>query len=974
VTVSAHRKVVTVLFCDVVGSTALGESVDPETLQDLLARYLERMKGIVELHGGVVDKFIGDAVMAVFGVPVVHEDDALRACRAAVEMRDALPELGIQGRIGVNSGEVLTGTEERLATGDAVNVAARFEQAAEPGEVLIGSVTLGLVGDAVEVGEERLLELKGKSAPVAAYSLVSVREAAERLHGSRFVGRKRELRGLVGAWAKTLGGSRCELVTVVGDPGVGKSRLVAEALAQVEARVVRGRCLSYGEGITYWPVVEVVKQLDSFPSDESAANTIRSLLGESDAPVGTDEIAWAFRKLLEEQAPLVVSFDDIQWAEETFLDLVESTALLSSGAPLLLLCMARPELLDRRPGWPGTLRLEPLPAKEAGELVGDMVSEDSRRRIVRASGGNPLFLTEMVALSEAGGGDAEVPPTLRALLAARLDQLDKPERTVLERGAVEGELFHRGAVQALALEEMEVTPRLAALVRRGLVRPDRPVVPGEDAYRFRHLLIRDATYEALPKAMRTDLHRRFAHWLGEHGQSLVELDEIVGYHLEQACRYRVELGLRIDGELRESARRHLTDAGRRALSRMDYVAASQLVRRALAFVPEDEVDVPLEIDLAEALWNSGNAEEAYRSLRLLAERAAVVGDPVGEICSRLEQAVIRLNFEPHGSVGQLERLIEEAAPLLEAAEDQFALYLLHFARSVVALNLLHYDAQISALEQASYHAGLAGLSQLAAGLVGYEGMARCYGSMPLSQLLIWLEERETASGRDWPLAHWRAVALGMLGRFDEARLILAEFLRILEERGDLVNLGLFRSQSASQLELLAGDPVTAARYAEEGCKLLEEVGEQGYLSGSCCCLGQALYALDRLEEAEASARRGSELGDSDDVSTQTMSRQVQAKVLARRGQHGEAETLAREAVALADSTDSPVGQGDALSDLAEVLELAGRCEEAAAVLHEALERYERKEAVAPARRVRERLAESTSEIGEDPGQNLREIR
>ena len=944
------------LFCDMVGSTALGESVDPEALQGLLARYFERMKGIVELHGGAVDKFIGDAVMAVFGVPVAHEDDALRACRAAVEMRDALPELGIQGRIGVNSGEVLAGTEERLVTGDAVNVAARFEQAAEPGEVLIGSVTLGLVGDAVDVGEERLLELKGKSAPVAAHSLVSVREAAERAHASRFVGRKRELRQLVDAWENTLGGSRCELVTVVGDPGVGKSRLVAEALAQIEARVVRGRCLSYGEGITYWPVVEVAKQLDSLPSDESAANAIRSLLGESDTPVGTDEIAWAFRKLLEEQAPLVVSFDDIQWAEETFLDLVESTALLLSGAPLLLVCMARPELLDRRPGWPGTLRLQPLSAEEAGDLVGDAVSEDPRRRIVRASGGNPLFLTEMVALSEAGGGAVEVPPTLRALLAARLDQLDEPERTVLERGAVEGELFHRGAVQALAAEETGVTPRLAALVRRGLVRPDRPVLPGEDAYRFRHLLIRDAAYEALPKATRADLHRRLAHWLEEHGRSLVELDEVLGYHLEQACRYRAELGFQVEGELRESARRHLTDAGRRALSRQDYIAASQLVRRALALVPEDDVDVPLEIDLAEALWIPGNVEEAYRSLGLLAERAAVVGDPVGEICSRLEQAVIRLNFGPHASVGQLERLTEEAAPTLEATEDQFALYLLHFARSLVASNLNRSDAQISALEHASYHARLAGLPHLAAGLVREESHARFYGSMPLSQLLIWLEERETASGRDWPLTHWRAVALGMLGRFDEARPILSEFFQILEERGDLVTLGLFRSQSASRFELLAGDAGVAARYAEEGCKLLEEAGEQGYLSTGCCYLGQALYALDRLDEAEAWARKGSELGDSDDIATQTMSRQVQAKVLARRGQHGEAETLAREAVALADSTDALVGQGDARSDLAEVLELAGRREEATAILHEALERYTRKEALAPARHVRERLA------------------
>src|SRR5262249_27586475 len=288
--------------CDVVGSTELGESVDPEALQGLLARYFERMKGIVESHGGTVEKFIGDAVMAVFGIPVAHEDDALRACRAAVEMRDALPGLGVEGRIGVNTGEVLTGTEERLATGDAVNVAARLEQAAEAGEVLIGAEMLSLVEGSVDIGDRRHLGLKGKSQPVVGYPLVAVREATERSHASRFVGRERELQHLVGAWERALAGPGCELVTIVGDPGVGKSRLVAEALGRIDGRLVRGRCLSYGEGITYWPVVEVVKQLDALPSDESAARAIRSLLGPDEVATGTDEIAWAFRKLLAEPA------------------------------------------------------------------------------------------------------------------------------------------------------------------------------------------------------------------------------------------------------------------------------------------------------------------------------------------------------------------------------------------------------------------------------------------------------------------------------------------------------------------------------------------------------------------------------------------------------------------------------------------------------------------------------------------------
>ena len=314
--------------------------------------YFERMKAIVERHGGSVEKFIGDAVMAVFGVPVLHEDDALRAVRAAVEMRDALPELGLQGRIGVMTGEVVTGTEERLATGDAVNVAARLEQAAQPGEVLVGGPTLALVRDAAEVEPIEPLELKGKSDPVPAYRLLRVHDAPERPHGELFVGRERELAILQEAWERVRAEQRCELVTVTGDAGVGKSRLAAEALASIDATVVRGRCLPYGEGITYWPVVEVLNQLDVPPAEEAAAEAIRSLLGETDAATSAEEIAWAFRKTLEHAAaerPLVVVFDDIQWGEETFLDLVEHVALLSAGASILVYCMARPELAERRP-------------------------------------------------------------------------------------------------------------------------------------------------------------------------------------------------------------------------------------------------------------------------------------------------------------------------------------------------------------------------------------------------------------------------------------------------------------------------------------------------------------------------------------------------------------------------------------------------------------------------------------------------
>jgi class 3 adenylate cyclase/tetratricopeptide (TPR) repeat protein len=945
VTIGAHRKVVTVLFCDVVGSTELGESVDPEALQGVLARYFERMKRIVESHGGSVEKFIGDAVMAVFGVPVAHEDDALRACRVAVEMREALPELGVEGRIGVNTGEVLTGTQERLATGDAVNVAARLEQAALPGEVLIGAETLALVEAAVEVGDEQFLELKGKREPVAAYPLVSIREAAERSHVSRFVGRERELQQLVDAWDRALAGPHCELVTIVGDPGVGKSRLVAEALARIDGRVVRGRCLSYGEGITYFPVVEVVKQLAALPSDGEAAKAIRSLLGESDAVSGTDEIGWAFRKLLEEQAPLVVCFDDIQWGEETFLDLVESIALLSAGAPILLVCMARQELLDRRPGWPAVLRLEPLPEEEAGRLVGDAVPDELRQQIVRASGGNPLFLTEMAALGDADGEEVEVPPTLRALLAARLDQLDERERRVLERGAVEGELFHRGTVQALAPEETEVTPRLAALVRRDLVRPDQPVIPREDAYRFRHLLIRDAAYEALPKAARAELHQRFADWLEGHGRDLVELDEILGYHLEQAVRYRVELG-QPESELALAAGERLRAAGRRALSRNDNHAAAGLFERALILTRPLRLDVHLEVDLANATWP--DVQKAQLIAQAAAERAQAEDDETAELLARIAATTYAL-AAGGGSPDELERLALSALPLLETAGDHRGLAQVWYALGYGVANMrCSFEEWAFASEQAIRHARLdAPSNPFHFGLP----QALTAGPRPAAEALETLDS--LLPERTDPLTTGRrAVLLAMLDQIAIAQ----ELAAAADERER--ELGTHAGQAAlhlSEVAEIAGDEQAAAEHLRRLCAYLEETGQRGALSSFAPRLGRALCALGRYEEAETLAEQGRELGDHQDALTQELWRQVKALVHAHMGEHEKAEVLAREAIAIADTTDALGHQGDARADLADVLLAAGRRDEAAAALAEALDRYERKQIIPLALRIRERL-------------------
>ena len=341
-----QRKTVTVLFCDVVGSTARAERLDPEATRAVMARYFDTARAAIERHGGTVEKFIGDAVMAVFGVPQLHEDDALRAVRAAIELRDGI-ELDV--RIGVNTGQVVTGTGDTLVTGDAVNIAARLEQAAGPGDVLVGGATYRLVRDAVEAELLPPLEAKGKSEPLTAYRLVAVTGDVARVRrlDAPLVGRSRESRMLADAWDGVRSERTCALFTILGTAGVGKSRLARDFLDGVDATVVSGRCLSYGEGITYWPAVEIVKQL--LRDDAVDDPGIAALLGVGQG--STEEIAFGVRRLMEraaEERPLVAVLEDVHWAEPGFLDLVEHVADWSRDAPILLLCLARPELLERR--------------------------------------------------------------------------------------------------------------------------------------------------------------------------------------------------------------------------------------------------------------------------------------------------------------------------------------------------------------------------------------------------------------------------------------------------------------------------------------------------------------------------------------------------------------------------------------------------------------------------------------------------
>ncbi|MGZ6345088.1 MAG: AAA family ATPase, partial [Candidatus Limnocylindrales bacterium] len=684
------RRTVTILFCDLSGSTALGERLDPEALRSLMEAYYGVAREALEGHGGTVEKFIGDAVMAVFGATETHEDDALRAVRAAVELRDRLATPGGEGllaagpdglpvRIGVSTGEVIVGdpgTGEAFATGDAVNVAARLEQTAAPGEILISEATRRLVVDAVATEPLPPLELRGKREPVAAHRLLQVVPDApgrSRRLDLPLVGRARERRLLEEAFARTVADRTPQLFTILGAAGVGKSRLVHEIELGIRtrARVLHGRCLPYGTGITYWPLAEIVREAAGIRAADRQGTALRRLdrllepegderplirrllagaIGLSAGGGSPEETAWAVRRLfarLASERPLVIVVDDIHWGAPALLELLEGLLDRVREVPLLILCQGRPELLETRPTWAGgklnatSILLEPLTADECGTLTGELlaggaVPADVIRRVGEASEGNPLFVEEFVAMLiddgrlrregpawvTVGSLDAlEVPPTVSALLGARLDRLDEGERRVLEIASVQGRGFSRVALEALSApaDRAALPARLAALVRKELVRPEAGGAFGDETFRFRHILLRDAAYAHLPKEDRAGVHEEFATWLIEAaGDRLEEYEEIVGYHLEQAWGYRREVRPSDPTlpALATQAAARLASAGRRAQGRGDLVGAVGLLARAAALEPLAPSQLArILVDLGAAHGDRGDFEAAAASLR-----------------------------------------------------------------------------------------------------------------------------------------------------------------------------------------------------------------------------------------------------------------------------------------------------------------------------------------------------------------------
>ncbi len=1007
------RKTVTLVFADPKPRTDSGEPPSPEALRDVMSRYFDEMKRALERHGGTVEKFIGDAVMAVYGLPVRHEDDAVRALRAALDMQAALPALNedfaakwgvrLLNAIGVNTGEVIAGDAtlgQRLVTGDAVNVAARLEQAAGPAEVIIGDLTYRLAKDYAEVEAIPPLTLKGKTEPVPAYRLVAVRDRpVEPTSGvAPFVGRELEMSRLAVALAEAETTHVTRMMTIVGDAGVGKSRLIKEFAAQAgqEARVLRGRCLPYGDGITFWPLAEVVREAAAIAAEDTAEEAIgkvaallehegthtadrqavvervAAVIGLSPAQFPVAELFWGSRKLLEAMGhdrPLVVIIDDIHSAEQTFLELIDHLIEATEDASVLLLCSARHDLLERHPDWAEAharelVVLRPLSDADSGRIVEELLGSAGLdpsvvARITAAAEGNPLFVEQLVSMLidtgmlrqedgrwvAASASQIAVPPTIHALLAARFDSLTVEEKRVLEPASVIGLSFPVAAIHELVAEAARpaVDANLAILDRKEFVKPT--TIDEDEAFRFAHLLVRDTAYGSLLKRARASYHERFVDWAerinAERGRGQ-EFEEIHGYHLEQAYRYRVGLGV-IDDVARNVGRRasvKLASAGRRAMGRGDMPAAVNLLRRATETLDEDDRErLALVPDLGLALRELGEFTEATARLDDVRRLAAEKGDEVLAARALLEGRLVQAYTSPGEDWSiSTNHEVDRYLPLFEAAGDDAAMTLAWRLRATIhGWESRWADLAIDlsrAIEHARRSGDLRAESRAAVGLA----RAALYGPTPVDQAIKEVEDLVAAVSDDQiALATIKlqlAQLYAMQGEFNHARTLYRDARSRLED----LRAGIAASVSSvnsSYVELLAGDAAAAERELRLDQQALKGLEENYFRYTVEALLARAVLAQDRGDEAAEiidAVRAGA---SADDTDAQALWRSVMARVFAATGEAAKGVPIASEAVALRRETQMPVGLMEALEDLGEVLRSAGQPAESARAFEEA---------------------------------------
>lgn len=1027
------RKTVTIIFSDLKGSTALTETLDTEAMHEVKERYFKAMSAEILRHGGKIEKFIGDAIMAVFGLPRAHEDDALRAVRAVAGMQTALERLNLDlrarygvelaNRTGVNTGEVVANddptADQKLATGDAVNVAARLEQAAPPNEILLGEVTYRLVRDAVEVESVEPLELKGKSQKVPAYRLVSAKglDGNVRRVDTPIVGRDAELAQIAEVYRQAVAGQAVRMVTVVGDAGAGKSRLVHEAVERIGtgARVLRGRCLAYGEGITFWPLramlpdagvrdddspEEAQQKLLDVLGDQEVVDRLAAAVGLTAASYPLHEVNWAARKVLEilaSRGPVVALIDDIHWAEPAFLDLLEHVLGAAEHAPILLLATSRHDLLEERPTWgetPGStnLLLHPLGDAAAAQVVANLLGSaqlpaEVVTRIVSAAEGNPLYVEQMLSMLIDSGAlqlqdgqwvrvddkaDINVPPTIHALLEARLDKLGRAERAAVEPAAVIGLEFAVPAVQSLAPEAVRpaIGEHLGTLTRKQFIRLSR-AVEAEPIYRFSHQMVRDTVYSGLLKRTRANLHIGFVQWcdrINADRDRALEFEAILGYHLEQAYGYLRELGPLDDQgqKVGRDAAHRLSNAAKRAFGRGDMNAALNLFQRAVPLLPGDDPErIELLPDLGETLMNLGNFAQARVVLDEASGAAERIGDRRIAASSRLIRMFIRLwSGEAAGSAG--EDPLAATQSLIPTLEHEGAQNELATAwRLVMVLHCIagRYQLASEAAEHSLGYARKAGNDRLVAKVSGILASTALVGRTPVAQAIAHCEQliadgltdRLVESNVKCILAQLRA----MCGDLQAARALYQTSRATLRD----LERGVMAAASAVDLmrvELLGGDLALAEREVRSDYEMLSGMGETYYRSTIAALLSCVVRNQGRDDEALAWSRIAEETMAPDEIDTQAYWRAIRAPIVARAGDLVLAVQLARTAVEMARSTEAISLQAETLTELASVLRIAGRDDEAQQHIAEAIALHEAKGNTASSAAARRWAAESAS--------------
>ncbi len=998
-----ERKVVTFLFVDLVDSTSLADKVDPEILRDVLLRYYRDVSRVIEAYRGSVEKFIGDAVLGVFGLPRVGEDDALRAVRAALDVEGALQDLNadlrsqynleIAVRMGISTGEIVVGdhaSARSLVAADMLNVAARLQAVAPRNGILIADPTAQLIRNDIALEPVGPLALKGKAKPVRAWRPQRGQSAAASRTRSVFVGRTAELAALNQAFQDSLKNGAPVLMTVIGPPGAGKSRLVAEYLERVgsTATTYTGRCVPYGEGVSFWALREVVtaaaglsesddsttveKKIRALFEDEAnatlLATTITDAIGVGGGTVDSQQIFWAVRHLFDALArarPVVVVWEDIHWAESSLLRLIRYVIRNSNG-PILFVALARPEFLETSPRWKSedsvrrVMHVPPLGELDVDRLIDETLGQRTlqgrtRRRIVEVADGNPLYIQEIVRMIAEGpgndlDGDFPVPPTVAAVIAARLDRLSSDDKLVVQRAAVIGKDFDAEAVAHLVSgpERRRLAERLRRLEKRGLVarRPDDG--SGSGSYTFTHILVQEGAYQTIPKGLRASLHAEHAEWLEDRHRDHPEgYEEIMGYHFERAFTYKTELREPEESTatLARRAAHHLSSAGRRAVARGDMSAAAKLLWRAQSMMTDPIERAEVLLEMLFPLRQVGRGDDARALLRDVSRIAASTGDERIDARARLIEQFWGERNESWATEARVQ--IQRAATVLRDANDNLGAAIASLLATDVDRYEGRYGDAVDSADRALRYARRVGDTRTAEAALRRIVWGSVFGPANVDLALLRCQEIVTTTELPGLKAN-TLLAMGVLhsmaGRTTQAHDLAASGRLMLEDLGAALAVAhipiLF-----GHIHVFAGDIDEAQIAFRSALSALEAWGPQeaaAEIAWAAACLARILYEQGRLEEAASAVATSERAVSSSHLNVRADREGIAAKLLMRSGDVDAAEARARAAVALARQGDDLKAHGDVLVDLASILVARNRRTEAAEVLDQARAAYSEK--------------------------------